>query len=322
MNTTNPFKYPYDLYQRYRLTAQVIEQLDGVFGKAAPILEVGGDAGVLQSFLPQESLTIVNFQPAVGSGIIPADGCHLPFKDKSYRGVVALDVLEHIPHDKRHIFLHEIDRVTTNWLVIGGPFEDKLVQEAESILLDYYKHLTGTSHFYLEEHKQQGLPNRQTILNYLHSLGGHTVVIPNGLIWRWMLVMGITMFLQKEPHDSELIGKVHDFLNRNLAPCDNLEPAYRHIILCSRIPLPDEIRKRIEQLKTPANAEEKDTTKNWEGAAAALQTLMADKIRQRDERIGQLEGQIQILQEFQDQVQATLPYRIYRQWKRLWINKK
>jgi len=317
MNITNPFECPYDLYQRYSLTAQVIEQLDEVFGKAAPILEVGGDAGVLQSFLPQESLTIVNFQPTVGRGIIPADGCQLPFKDKIFRGVVALDVLEHIPHDKRHVFLHEIDRVTSDWLVIGGPFNHEIVRDAEAIILDYYKHLTGLSHSYLEEHKQQGLPDRGTILDYLHSLGGHTIVIPNGLIWRWMLVMGMTMFLQKEPSDSELIGKVYDFLNRNLAPLDNLEPAYRHIIVCSRIPLPVDIGALVSTTESRHHLD-----RNWEEATAALQTLMADKIRQRDERISQLEGQIHILQKFQDQVQATLPYRIYRQWKRLWKGSK
>ena len=316
MNNTNQFEYPYDLYQRYRLTVQVIEQLDEVFGKVAPILEVGGDAGVLQSFLPKDSLTIVNSQQSAWKEVIPADGCQLPFKDKSFRGAVALDVLEHIPENRRHILLHEIDRVTTDWLVIGGPFEDKLVQEAESIISNYYWQMTGKSHSYLEEHLQQGLPNRQIILDYLHSLGGHTVVLPNGLIWRWMLVMGITMFLQKEPSDSELIRKVNDFLNRNLAPSDNLEPAYRHIIVCGRIPLPENIGAVMSTTESRHHLE-----RNWEGTTAALQTLLADKIRQRDEHISQLEGQIRILQEFQDQVQATLPYRIYRQWKRLWKNR-
>lgn len=111
MNATNPLEFPYDLFQRYQLTAQVIEQLDKAFGKPVPILEVGGDPGVLPSFLPEETPTVVNSHPFAGTEVIPADGCHLPFKNRSYRGVLALDVLEHIPENKRHEFLHEIDRV-------------------------------------------------------------------------------------------------------------------------------------------------------------------------------------------------------------------
>jgi hypothetical protein len=49
--------------------------------------------------------------------------------------------------------------------------------------------------------------------------------------------------------------------------------------------------------------------------------LIADKTRQRDEQINQLQGQIRILEEFRDQVQQSLPYRMYRQWKRLWKNR-
>jgi hypothetical protein len=316
MNSKNPFEYPYDLYQRYKLAVQVIEHLDQKFGKSAPILEVGGDPGVLQSFLPDEAPTIVNSQPFRGNEVIRADGCHLPFRDKSFRGVIALDVLEHIPNKKRPTFLHEIDQVTSDWLIIGGPFEDKLVQDAEAIISDYYKHLTGLVHPYLEEHRQQGLPKLQTVLDYLHSLGGHTMVIPNGLIGRWMLVMGITMFLQKEPSDAELIGRVNNFVNRNLAPFDNLEPAYRHIIVCSKIPLQDDIGIVVSTSDSKQHID-----REWEGATAALQTMITEKIRLRDERISQLEGQIRILQEFQDQVQASLPYRIYRQWKKLWKNR-
>lgn len=107
-------------------------------------------------------------------------------------------------------------------------------------------------------------------------------------------------------------------MNRNLAPLDNQEPAYRHVLVCSRIPFPGDIRAQIQQLETPGEVSEKDGMMYWEGAAATLQTLMADKIRQRDKQINQLQGQIRILEEFQSQVQRSLPYRLYRQWKQLW----
>jgi hypothetical protein len=173
-------------------------------------------------------------------------------------------------------------------------------------------------HTFLEEHQKQGLPSLEATVHFLHSLGGRTIEIPNGLIWRWMLVMGITMFLQKDPSDPELMQKIHSFMNRNLAPLDNQEPAYRHIIVCSRVPLPDDVRMQIQRLETPGEAFEKDAVMSWEGATAALQTMIADKIRQRDEEINQLQGQIRILEEFRDQVQRSLPYRLYRQWKQLW----
>ncbi len=315
----NPLEYPYDLFQRYSLTSKIIEVLDNAVGHDTPILEVGGDPGIFANFLSQETPVVVNSPPHIDDEVIPADGLQLPFKDSSFRGTVVLDVLEHIPQAQRQDFLREVDRVSAQWLIVGGPFQHDLIQEAESIVNNLHKQLTGTPHQFLEEHKLHGLPDRQATLEFLQSLGYHTLEIPNGLVCRWMLMMGISVFLQQDPADPDLLSQVFQFVNKNLAPEDNREPAYRHLMVCTRTQLPQEIWKRISQLETPAlHPPESDFTAAWEGSSAALQTLIAGKIRERDEQIRNLEGQIRILEEFRDRVQKTIPYRIYRQWKRLW----
>ncbi len=315
----NPEEYPYDLFQRYSLASKIIEVLDDAVGHEASILEVGGDPGVFDNFLSQETPVVVNSPPHVDDEVIPADGLKLPFKDRSFRGTVVLDVLEHVPETQRQDFLREVSRVSDQWLIVGGPFQYDLIQEAESIVNHLHQQLTGTPHQFLEEHKLHGLPDRQATLEFLQSLGYHILEIPNGLLWRWMLMMGISMFLQQEPADPDLLHQVFQFVNINLAPYDNQEPAYRHLMVCTRTQLPQEIWQQLSQLETLAgHPPESDFTAAWEGSSAALQTLVVGKIRERDERIGNLEGQIRILEEFRAQVQKSIPYRIYRLWKRLW----
>jgi len=314
----DPLDLPYDLYQRYHLTAQIVQKLDSALGAGAPILEVGGDPGILQAFLPEQSPVIVNQSAQTNGSVIPADACHLPFKDRSFRGVVMLDVLEHVPEDNRSALLREIDRVSSRWLVVGGPFRDDSVPEAEAILVDFHRHLTGTAHRYLEEHRNIGLPDRTGTLEVLRSFGYDAVEIPNGLLWRWMLMLGINFFLQKDPADAELVRQVNHFVNLHLAPYDNRQPAYRHVILALRQPMPEGLRQQLRALESTDSGIPDDAVSSWEGATAALQALMARKIRQRDDRIRELEGQVKILEEFRDQVQRSLAYRMYRSWKGLW----
>jgi hypothetical protein len=315
----DPLDLPYDLYQRYHLVTQIIQRLDSVFDAKVAVLEVGGDPGILAAFLPGEAPVIINSPPNIGGGIIPADGLLLPFKDDSFRGVVMLDVLEHVPEANRDMLLREIDRVSANWIIVGGPFRHDSVKDAEAIMSNYYLQLTGTAHEYLEEHRTVGLPDRQKTVDMIQSLGYDTLELPNGLLWRWMLMMGITFFLLKDPSDSDLMTKILRFVNQHLAPSDNREPAYRHIIIGVRKVMPEDTWRQLQSLEsTGSRAPEEDFTSSWEGATAALQALMVDKIRQRDEHIRQLEGQIVILEEFREQTQRSLAYRIYRRWKDLW----
>lgn len=315
----DPLEFPYDLYQRYELVRKIIKSLDGLTGKMLPVLEVGGDPGVLAAFLTDETPVVVNTPPQAGDDIITANGRALPFKDNSFRGAVAIDVLEHVPEDQRQEMIQEVDRVCADWMVIGGPFQHELVEEAETILADFYRQLNGTSHRFLEEHRAIGLPDREKTVEYLQSMGYNTIEIPNGLLCRWMLMLGITFFLQKHPNDSDIINNVFRFANQHLTATDNREPAYRHIIICVRGDIPENICKQLQCLETPlSTVPEEDFTASWEGATAGLQTLIADKIRQRDEQISEMEGQIKILEEFRDNVQRSAAYRVYRFWKNLW----
>src|SRR3972149_2604636 len=121
----NPDAYnlPFDQFQRYfdlNRCVTVLKQKKKV--KSLSVLDVGGYPGLISDFLTGDNITVLDVKPLDKANYVQGDACAMPLEDASFNVVTALDVFEHIAPEKREIFLEELGRVATDYIIIGGPF--------------------------------------------------------------------------------------------------------------------------------------------------------------------------------------------------------
>src|SRR3972149_8372857 len=105
----NVLELPFDVYQRYKITEEVINILRSP-GQKFKILDAGGHPGLINEFLPEDNTFIVDKLECHIPNFQKADILDLPFEDGSLDIVTSLDVLEHIPPENREKFLGELWR--------------------------------------------------------------------------------------------------------------------------------------------------------------------------------------------------------------------
>jgi hypothetical protein len=126
----------FDQYQRYRFIQQMVEAISGPESKN--ILEIGGAfSSPLASLLPQHNIIVLDKLYEAPNVDIRASALNLPFEDHAFEIVVSTDVLEHLTPEERPTFLQEMQRVTSQVLILGFPFNTPLNNEAERILFEF-----------------------------------------------------------------------------------------------------------------------------------------------------------------------------------------
>ena len=198
---------PFDQYQRYRLVADLVDRARGDRG-ALRILDVGGRTGLLAKFLPQDKIELVDLEPSEVGGLVLGDGSRLPFAAESFDAVVSFDTLEHVPKRRRRAFVEESWRVAKSWVIHAGPYQAKRVEEAEARLRGFLTEKLELHHRYLEEHHSHGLPKRQDVESRLRELGGEVVSVGHANIERWLGLMCLSMYMDRDAPLRGLAGEV------------------------------------------------------------------------------------------------------------------
>lgn len=223
---------PFDQYQRYRLVADILEQVRVAEG-ALNVLDVGGRTALLRRFLPGDDVALVDVEPSDEPGLVLGDGASLPFQDASFDAVVTFDTLEHVPPAHRASFIRECRRVSKNWVIIAGPYDTPGVAKAEEDLRVFLKEKLEVEHRYLNEHYEHGLPSRDDTVSELMALGGQVSSIGHGNLERWLLLMCLSLYMDRDAPLRAMASRFHTFYNRTLYQSDHAGPVYRHAIVAS-----------------------------------------------------------------------------------------
>jgi Methyltransferase domain len=250
---------PFDHYQRYKLTQQLVSVLWDSRDHPISVLDVGGSSSSLKHFLPADELVLLDLQPppeftyredvpfAYDDYLIAAGG-HLPFGDSAFDLVTAHDTLEHVPPEMRGEFILDLLRVSRRFVILDGPIYRDETAQAETLLAEFVRNALGGNNRSLDEHIQLGLPDRSVIEGILNENGYHFEAIPNGNLYRWMLMMALKHYILAFP-DNDRPHAVLDRTYNELLSADDFGPlCYREAFVVAKHAAEASVLDRIKQV--------------------------------------------------------------------------
>jgi len=310
----------FDLYQRYRLVAEALDRLR-VPGQNFNILEVGGHPGFSRKFLEGDQVIVADLINSGNELDLMASCQGLPYPDRAFPVVIAVDVLEHLSPEHRKASIEEIARVSSDLVMVAAPFEYALARSAEKLIFDFIKEWLGYEHNYLKEHLENPAPNLVETESELVRLGFDTVVLPNGLLERWLLMMFAYYYYDGFPSAMELRREITEFYNRNYFWQDLAEPAYRHLIVASRNSLRqrpgalDDLVAKKQQLPEPDYKRFQlwlELFRLGQNKRMILKLAeLENQLKEKDDAIAHQQAYIAQLEDFHKKVKGTLVYKIY-----------
>lgn len=262
---------PFDQYQRYSVTAALVEQLGIPSGSR--ILEVGGGPGPLEAFLPDHLVVVSDVEGKHDGPFLLADGTRLPFPDGSFPVVVALDVLEHVPAAARRPFLIEARRVAGDAVVLSAPFAHPDVDFAEETLNEFVRSRLQVRFPTLDEHRDNGLPDLDATVAEFRDAGWAVATLPSGYLPRWLF--GMIVHHELLATGVQSLSTLHAYYNRTVSPLDCAEPSYRHVVVASTRRSEQDLATAVGALRSPADGSVGDTS------TAALASIASAALTQR-----------------------------------------
>lgn len=162
--------YQHDVHQRY---AGLGRLLTAMFPTPTPVrvLDVGcGPAPLTAEFLPPRfAVHRADVQDFGDSKITVIEAAApLPFADRAFDVVIAMDVLEHLPAGARRGFAAELARTAGAAVVLAFPDgRDPGVAVAEAAFGEVFRAAFGRDNAFLLEHRQHGLPRADEVAGWL-----------------------------------------------------------------------------------------------------------------------------------------------------------
>ena len=224
--------FAFDQYQRYKHVEEIVNLIRNG-NKSVKILEVGANEHKnLQKFLPLDEIMYLDIELPdhlkEDKQYILADATNMPeILDNSYDVVIALDVFEHIPGSLRDNFIAELHRVAAQGVIIAAPFNKTEVVDAEVRANEYFRQLYGSGFRWLEEHRENGLPDFIKTKSYYEKSGYSFTNFEHGSLEIWEKMMGLHFLFADKPtmHPNRLL--IDDYYNKNVYPIDYSKSNYR-----------------------------------------------------------------------------------------------
>lgn len=229
---------PFDLYERYTLAARAVEL---VAPDASLLLDVGGTMGAgaghlawTGDFFPGRRVVVADARAAdYPEHVVLDPQAPLPFADRSFPVVLALDVLEHVPPERRASWLAEVWRVARDVLLLGNPFATPGVAEADRYLFELIRARFGYEHGFLAEHLRHGHPELEATCAFFRERGASVAVLPSGYLPAWLLLQTLNAELS-HPEQDQSYALANRTANRAIGLASTAAPAYRHLLVVDR----------------------------------------------------------------------------------------
>jgi len=185
-----------DVIQRYEI---VLKLLNKSKRENMHILEVGsGGQGIARFYGKSVIGCDLQFydEYSIAENMIPVKGSvyQLPFKNKSFDYVISVSMLEHLHPNKRNIAIHEMIRVSKQFIILSVPCGRKTILYEEK--LRQFHSLFFESRGWLKEHEEFGLPDKEEIIKgiYNNTESNITIkVICNTNLIIWLITMIIQL---------------------------------------------------------------------------------------------------------------------------------
>lgn len=238
-NTDNRGRIIFDQYSRYKACADLLRQAGFAAGNS--VLDIGsGPECLFGQFMPDAEMTYVDplIPAGSGQGRIAGDVFSGELDGRQFDCVSSVDVLEHIPPDKRNAFVERLSSLAGKRLVLAFPGADRGdALSVDQFIADAYRQTYGRDYSWLDEHFNYSLPSLDAVLGHLGALGWHCQVIKHGYAPWLRELLRFTVCAWEIPEGHDLVLNISERFNRELYGFDFGEPEYRQFIIATREPL-------------------------------------------------------------------------------------
>jgi len=328
-------EWSFDLTQRYHQAAEYVDRLCRGTPTPVRLLDVGCNVvNILGRFFDAERVEVVRCDvidgPADDANYVQLDpDAPLPFEDGSFDAVVSLEVLEHVPRDRRQAFVADLARVARRGVVLCCPAASDAVATGERLVSDAYQLRHGAPHPFLREHAEFGVPSEGEVRALLATLDLPFAVYPGTAIDLWFAATMLSEGLGERASPP----KLHAEMARALA---NRAPAggpYRLFFVIAKSFDATEALDPSDPARSGGECPLPAVLNHFADAAAAavmavaaenahLPDVLREVIREQDRGLNAQELRFQILRSYADGLtnsagwRLLAPLRALRHWLR------
>lgn len=222
------------------------------------ILEIGsGSQGILASFLPDDDIVFSDIklsdEALADPRFVLCDVTNMNYDDNSFDFVIALDVLEHIPPEKRLISVQNICRVAKEGIVITFPHFSPVYQKEDEELRSFYKATEAEPPIWINEHIDQTLPIASEIVAIATGILGENncyncFAVRRSLMHKMLLIEAVA---SQYSQVAEYFSIMNDTYNKTIVMSDyggDINSAMKFCLFGSKKGFTSEMRKQLETL--------------------------------------------------------------------------
>ncbi|MDQ5913562.1 MAG: hypothetical protein QG623_181 [Patescibacteria group bacterium] len=287
-----------DAFTRFRTVSFLLESMakSNSKNKKYSILDIGGSSIFMYDFLIESGLdfelTIIDPRPkpaGLNSKIayIQSTGEEARKLGKKFDFTIMIDMLEHVAGDtSKESVIDSAIQLTTEAVVIAGPYDDYQTDKFEHSLNSINKELFGVDQDWLLEHFECKKPDLDKVMTVLNKAGWSTSSVSTLPFNFWLA----SAFANLTPASSEQVKKATiEALNtkfntefENMPSSFFTDQGYRKVIIASKNKLP-----KLKVVQT-SNSSYLDYEMLYSGILATLIITQTKAIQQANQTIGSL----------------------------------